>query len=45
MVAQCPDAIAKRIPGSRRILIPGADHMLPPRVPGRLAEIITEHVG
>jgi 3-oxoadipate enol-lactonase len=45
MVAQCSDAIAERIPGSRRILIPGADHMLPLRVPGRLAEIIADQAG
>jgi 3-oxoadipate enol-lactonase len=42
MVVECSDAIAERILGSRRVLIPGADHMLPLRVPGRLAEIITE---
>jgi 3-oxoadipate enol-lactonase len=45
MVIECSDAIASRIPGSRRVVIPGADHMLPLRVPGRLAEIITEHAG
>jgi len=45
MVAECSDAIAERIPGSCRVLITGADHMLPLRVPGQLAEIITEHVG
>jgi pimeloyl-ACP methyl ester carboxylesterase len=45
MVAECSDAIAERIPGSRRILIPGADHMLPLRVPGRLAEIIADQAG
>jgi pimeloyl-ACP methyl ester carboxylesterase len=45
MVAECSDAIAERIPGSRRILIPGADHMLPLRVPGRLAEIIANQAG
>ena len=33
MVADCADAIASRIPGCRRIVIPGADHMLP--LPGR----------
>jgi 3-oxoadipate enol-lactonase len=45
MVAQCSDVIAERIPGSRRIVIPGADHMLPLRVPGRLAEIIADQAG
>jgi len=45
MVAQCSEAIAERIPGSRRIVIPGADHMLPLRVPGQLAEIIADQAG
>lgn len=45
MVAECSDTIVARIPGGRRIVVPGADHLLPLRVPGRLAEIITEHVG
>jgi pimeloyl-ACP methyl ester carboxylesterase len=45
MVAGCSDAIAERIPGSRRLVIPGADHMLPLRVPGRIAEIVTEQAG
>jgi 3-oxoadipate enol-lactonase len=45
MVADCADAIASRIPGCRRIVIPGADHMLPLRVPDRLAEIITGQAG
>ena len=45
MVAECSDQIAARIPGSRRIVVPGADHLLPLRVPGRLAEIIIEHAG
>jgi pimeloyl-ACP methyl ester carboxylesterase len=45
MVADCSDAIAERIPGSHWVLIPGADHMLPLRVPGRLAEIIADQAG
>jgi 3-oxoadipate enol-lactonase len=45
MVAESSDAIAARIPGSRRIVIPGADHLLPLRAPGRLAEIIAEQAG
>ena len=45
MVADCSDAIAERIPGSHCVLIPGADHMLPLRVPGRLAEIIADQAG
>jgi 3-oxoadipate enol-lactonase len=42
MVADCADAIAARIPGCGRIIIPGADHLLPLRAPARLAEIVTE---
>jgi 3-oxoadipate enol-lactonase len=45
MVADCSDAIAERIPGSHWVLIPGADHMLPLRVPDRLAEIIADQAG
>jgi 3-oxoadipate enol-lactonase len=45
MVAECSDTIAARIPDSRRIVVPGADHLLPLRVPGRLAEIINEQAG
>jgi 3-oxoadipate enol-lactonase len=42
MVADSSDAIASRIPGCGRIVIPGADHLLPLRAPARLAEIVTE---
>ena len=42
MVADCADAIASRIPGCGRIVVPGADHLLPLRAPARLAEIITK---
>ena len=42
MVADCADAIASRIPGCGRIVVPGADHLLPLRAPARLAEIVTE---
>jgi len=45
MAAECSDRIAARIPGCRQFVIPGADHMLPLRVPGRLAEIIAEQAG
>jgi 3-oxoadipate enol-lactonase len=45
MVIGSTDAIAARIPGSRLIVIPGSDHMVPLRAPGRLAEIITGHAG
>jgi pimeloyl-ACP methyl ester carboxylesterase len=44
-VADCADRIAARIPGCGHVIIPGADHLLPLRAPGRLAEIITGQVG
>ena len=44
MMAECSERIAGRIPGCRMITVPGADHLLPLRAPGRLAELITEHV-
>jgi 3-oxoadipate enol-lactonase len=40
MVADCADAIASCIPDCRRVVIPGADHMLPLRAPHQLAAII-----
>ena len=45
MVADCADAIASRIPGCGRVIIPGADHLLPLRAPARLAEIVAERAG
>lgn len=45
MVADCSDAIAARIPASRRVVVPGADHLLPLRAPGPLADIIVELAG
>jgi len=40
MVAESARAMASRIPGCRTVLIPGADHLIPLRAPGRLAEIV-----
>jgi 3-oxoadipate enol-lactonase len=45
MVADCTDRIAARIPGCGHVIIPGADHLLPLRAPGRLAEIISGQAG
>jgi 3-oxoadipate enol-lactonase len=45
MVAGCADMVASRIPGCRRVIIPGADHMLPLRAPARLAQIIASSAG
>ena len=45
MVAESADRIAGRIPGCRRVVISGADHLLPLRAPAALTEIILSHVG
>jgi 3-oxoadipate enol-lactonase len=45
MVADSADAIASRIPGCGRIVISGADHLLPLRAPARLADIVAERAG
>ncbi len=44
MVARCAGIVADRIPGCRRITAPGADHLIPLRVPDLVAEVITEQV-
>jgi 3-oxoadipate enol-lactonase len=41
IVTDSSDRIASRIPGCRHVVVAGADHLLPLRAPGRLAEIIT----
>lgn len=40
MVARCAEDIATRIPGCQRIAAPGADHLLPLRVPAMITELI-----
>lgn len=45
MVTQASRAIAARPHGSRTILLPGADHLLPLREPGRLAQVIAAVAG
>jgi pimeloyl-ACP methyl ester carboxylesterase len=45
MVAECGRAIADRIPSCQLITVPGADHMLPLRVPGLIADLITSRTG
>lgn len=42
MAASCAADIANRIPGCRQVLAPGADHLLPLRVPGMIAELVDE---
>ncbi len=44
MVTTCAESIADRIPGCRRIMAPGADHLLPLRVPDLIADVIRQHV-
>jgi pimeloyl-ACP methyl ester carboxylesterase len=39
MVARCATEVASRIPGCRLIPAPGADHMLPLRVPALIADL------
>jgi pimeloyl-ACP methyl ester carboxylesterase len=36
--------LAERIPGARRVVLAGADHILPLRVPERLHELLVEHL-
>ena len=43
VVRECGDRLAAAIPGCGVIVIPGADHLLPLRAPGRLAGIIAAH--
>jgi 3-oxoadipate enol-lactonase len=45
MVARCADEVAARIPGCRRVLAKGADHLLPLRVPDLIADLIAELAG
>lgn len=42
MVARCAADIAARIPGCRQVPAPGADHLLPLRVPSLIAGLIAE---
>lgn len=44
MVISSADSIADRIPGCRRITVPGSDHLIPLRAPGLVADVITEQV-
>ena len=40
VVIRCAQEIAARIPGCQQIAVPGADHLLPLRIPGQLAGLI-----
>ena len=43
-VKSCGEQIVKRIPGSRQVTVAGADHLLPLRAPGQIAELITQYI-
>jgi len=45
MVRDCAERIAGAIPGCRLVLVPGADHLLPLRAPGLLADLISDTAG
>jgi pimeloyl-ACP methyl ester carboxylesterase len=45
MVIRCAKDIAARIPGCQQIAAPGADHMLPLRVPVQIADLIEKLEG
>ena len=45
MVREASHAIAARLDGSRTVLLPGADHLLPLREPERLAAAIAAVAG
>ncbi len=44
MVARAAGNIADRIPGCRRITVPGADHLIPLRAPDLVADVIMDQV-
>ncbi|HXC81171.1 MAG TPA: alpha/beta hydrolase [Trebonia sp.] len=45
MVVHCAEEVAARIPGCRRVLAKGADHLLPLRVPDLIADLIANLAG
>jgi pimeloyl-ACP methyl ester carboxylesterase len=45
MVTRCADSVADRIPGCRRVFVPGCDHLIPLRAPDLVAGLITEQAG
>jgi 3-oxoadipate enol-lactonase len=44
MVIRCAQDIAERIPRCRQVTAPGADHLLPLREPGLVADLIRQYV-
>jgi 3-oxoadipate enol-lactonase len=45
MVRDCAERIAAAMPGCRMVVLPGADHLLPLRAPGLLADLISDAAG
>jgi 3-oxoadipate enol-lactonase len=43
-IAAIAAVLAANIPGARAATVPGADHYLPLRAPGRLAELLLNHL-
>jgi 3-oxoadipate enol-lactonase len=44
VVAAIGDVLADGVPGARKVTLAGADHLLPLRVPGRLHDVLAEHL-
>ncbi len=45
VITEIGDLLAARIPNARRVMLDGADHILPLRVPDELASLLAEHLG
>ena len=43
-VIDCTRAVAERIEGCRNMVVAGVDHLVPLRVPGLIADIVTGRV-
>lgn len=44
-ITEIGELLATRIPGARRMVIPGADHIVPVRAPERIVELVARHIG
>jgi 3-oxoadipate enol-lactonase len=44
VITEIGDLLAAGIPGARRVMLAGADHMLPLRVPDRLHAVLVDHL-
>jgi 3-oxoadipate enol-lactonase len=45
VITEIGDLLATRIPNARRVMLDGADHILPLRVPDELTALLVEHLG